>query len=185
MKGLFDQPQCVQSSTPGEGNSPTPVAIVVDHRHRPALQLHHFPLHPWVLPAGPQADPLVKNFGFVEWRLQPTAALQDALSVSVVHLQPPVSFLPRPTYSDTAYAGVDVRRPISISNEVLHPGGLHFEDLASDRVHLCVSHQYFGAETGAVDNDIKVVTQFLKIVDFPLFHLTSSFSEPLEKNLWC
>lgn len=182
MKALPDQPQCVHSRAPGESDPPASVAIVVDHRHPATLQLQLLPLHPRVPPAWPQTDPLAENFGIAERRLQPAATLQDALCVSFVHFKSAVVLLPRAAHSDAVYPGVDVGLSISVPDEVLQPGRLHLEDLASDWVHLVVTHERFGAQAGAVDNDVIAVAQFLKTVDLLLFHQASSFSEPSENR---
>ncbi|PWA29608.1 hypothetical protein CCH79_00007927, partial [Gambusia affinis] len=153
FQALSDQPQGVQSRTPGDGDPPAPVAVVVNDRHAAALQEHLLPLHPGVPPAWPQPDPLGQNLRFLQGRLQPAAALQDAGGVSSVHMEAPVSLLSRPAYGDAVDAGVDVGLPVPVPDEVRQPGGLHLEDLAPDRVHPCVSHQRSGAETGAVDDE--------------------------------
>jgi len=185
MEALPHQPQGVQGGSPGQGDSKGSVAVVVDHGNPAAPQLRHLPLHPRILPARPQTDPPAQDFSFADGRLQPAAALQDALRLAVVHLQSPVPLLPRAADGDPVYAGVDVGLSICILDEMLQPGGLHLEDLTSDGVHLVVTHQQLGAQAGAVDDDVIAVAQFLQTVDLPLFHLTSSCYKPLQHMKPC
>lgn len=85
METLLDQPQSIHGSSPGNADSYSPMAVVVDHGHLAALKLHQVPLHPRVLPAWPQSNPLPQNFGFAERRLQSDAACQHVLSVTFIH----------------------------------------------------------------------------------------------------
>lgn len=181
MEALLDQPQGVQGRPPGQGDPPASVAVVVDHRHGASLHPQQLPLHPRVSPAGPQSHPLAEHFGVDERRLQPAAALQDAAGVAFVHLQAPVMLLPGAADGDAVDSRVDVGLPVSVPDKMLQPGCLHLQDLTSDRVHLAIVHQRFGAEPGAVNDDvIAVAAQLLEAVDLPLHYLSSQLHEPFQ-----
>ncbi|KAF3845568.1 hypothetical protein F7725_008731 [Dissostichus mawsoni] len=105
--------------------------------------------------AVPQAKPHpgAQDSGSFQRGLQGAAALQNAPSVIFIHLQVPVSPLPSSSDSDPLDPWEDVREAVPVADEVLQPGSLHLQDLASNRLHGDVCGQRARSQARAVYDD--------------------------------
>ncbi|KAG9336219.1 hypothetical protein JZ751_002566 [Albula glossodonta] len=169
-------------SAPAEGHAPPPVPIVVHHGHPATLRLQQRPLQAGAGPAGPQAHQFPQVHAPVQRRLQLVAALQDALRVTWVYRQPPVSLLPGAPDRDAVPTRVDVRVPVAVPDEVFEPGGVDPEDLSPDGLHLAVTRQSPRGQAGAVYHHVIAMAQLQEVCNVPMFKDATRPFKPTTKG---
>lgn len=86
--------------------------------------------------------------------------------------------MPSSTQGYTGYTRVNIGQPTPISDKMLHPGSLNFEQLAPDGENLQVSCKLSAPKAWTVDHDVEGWVQLPQVFYSPGEYQASTFFYP-------